>query len=69
MKLSKVSRKIRCDVGGCGNFATFALASGRTGTHTSIYLCDDCAKALHQSLAKAYAKHRTSAKESTHAEA
>jgi len=69
MKLSKVTRKIRCDVGGCGGYAAFALASGRTGTHTSIYLCDDCARALYQALARAYGKKRVAEKETSHAEA
>ena len=62
MKLSKVSRKIRCDVGGCTNNASYSVMSTRTGAHTSIYLCDDCASALWQSLSKAYAKKHTVAK-------
>ena len=56
MKLTKVSRKIRCDVGGCVQNAAYSIVSTRTGAHTSIYLCDACAKALWQALSKAYEK-------------
>ena len=50
MKLLKTKCKIRCETGGCRNFADYVLYMDRCGVHTSVYLCGQCLSQLKELL-------------------
>lgn len=50
MKLLKTKCKIRCETGGCRNFADYVLYMDRCGVHTSVYLCGRCLSQLKELL-------------------
>ena len=47
MKLVKINNKIRCELGVCGNMASYALTMERTGIRSRIYMCDECIAKLY----------------------
>lgn len=50
MELIKNKYKIRCEMGACRNNADYALVMDRSGIHSSICMCADCAKKLKSAL-------------------
>lgn len=52
MKLIKTKYKIRCETGGCRNFADYALYVDRCGIHSSIYICRGCVEDLKTALSE-----------------
>lgn len=58
MKVTMTNLRVKCDVGGCNRDAEFVIRSERTGVHTGIYLCADCARAMRDALTKSLRERR-----------
>ncbi len=52
MKLIKNNYKFRCEIGGCCNWADYVLVMDRTGIHSKIFICEDCAKKMLDAVKK-----------------
>lgn len=50
MKLLKNKYKLRCETGGCCNYAGYVLLMDRCGVHSSVYLCENCVNELKKAL-------------------
>ena len=50
MKLLKNKYKLRCETGGCRNYAGYVLLMDRCGVHSSVYLCENCVNELKKAL-------------------
>ena len=53
MKLLKNKYKLRCETGGCRNYAGYVLLMDRCGVHSSVYLCENCVNELKKALCAA----------------
>mgnify|MGYP004654126581 FL=1 len=50
MELIKNKYKIRCEMGACRNMADYVLVMDRSGIHSSICMCGECAEKLKEAL-------------------
>lgn len=50
MELIKNKYKIRCEMGACRNMADYVLVMDRSGIHSSICMCGECAEKLKKAL-------------------
>lgn len=50
MELIKNKYKIRCEMGACRNMADYVLVMDRSGIHSSICMCAECAGKLKEAL-------------------
>lgn len=50
MELIKNKYKIRCEMGACRNMADYVLVMDRSGIHSSICMCAECAEKLKAAL-------------------
>lgn len=56
MKLIKNNYKFRCEIGGCCNWADYVLTMDRTGIHSKIFICEDCAKKMLEAVREVLAE-------------
>ena len=47
MKIEKITKRLKCDIGGCKNLASFAVVHERGKPYNNLNLCDDCIKKLY----------------------
>ena len=42
MKLNKIERRVKCDVGGCKNLATYEVVHPHSSGRNRLYMCREC---------------------------
>lgn len=52
MELLKNKYKLKCEMGACRNNADYVLVMDRSGIHSSICMCRECAEKLKNALLK-----------------
>lgn len=47
MEIEETHYKLRCELGLCKNMAKYTVRVCRSGPHSRIHICADCAERLH----------------------
>lgn len=50
MKISKINRKLRCEMPNCKNVSEYKLEKEGFFRNAGMYLCDDCVKEIYKCL-------------------
>ena len=46
MKLLKCKYRIKCEMGACGNVAKYSIFPSRTGSQSTLHVCENCLEEL-----------------------
>lgn len=52
MELVKLEKRLKCDIGGCKNYATYSVRHERGNFSNHLNLCEDCLKEMYSLFAK-----------------
>lgn len=50
MEIEKITKRLKCDIGGCKNLASYAVKHERGKPYNNLNLCEECMKNLYAVL-------------------